>query len=116
MKSDHRGLTVVVTVDLAPDADATVMDDLVAHAENGLSRFAQWEGFVGGKLHRSRDGTRLIQYLQWRDEAAYRLCMDDPIWDAVPTTAGFFHHLKTGAARIDERFFDVVMTAPTKKP
>jgi quinol monooxygenase YgiN len=39
------------------------------------SRFAQEveqePGFIGAALHRSTDGTRVINYAQWRSEEAY---------------------------------------------
>ena len=37
------------------------MADLVALARFGLDRFPEYEGFVGGALHVSDDGTRLVQ-------------------------------------------------------
>ena len=66
--------TVIVTV----DAECDIIPELETHAREGLARFAELDGFVSGALHKSTDGTRLIQYLQWRDEAAHLACMHDP--------------------------------------
>ena len=66
--------TVVVTVDADPD----LIPELEAHARDGLARFASFKGFLSGALHKSADGGRLIQYLQWETEADHLACMHDP--------------------------------------
>ncbi len=35
-------------------------------------------GFVGASIHVSRDGSRVVNYVQWDDEASYRAMFDDP--------------------------------------
>ena len=96
--------TVVVTV----DAEADVLPDLIAHAAGGLERFGDCEGFVGGALHVSDDGTRLVQYVQWSSEEAYIACRDDPRWDGLASTELFMAHLAAGRALIDARVYRVV--------
>ena len=66
--------TVIVTVDTESD----VMSELEDHARAGLAAIAELDGFISGALHRSTDGSRLIQYLQWRGEVSHRACMNDP--------------------------------------
>ena len=96
--------TVIVTVDAA----AEDMTDLLEHARTGLELFGGYEGFLGGATHVSEDATRLVQYLQWSSEEAYRACLDDPAWDDVPSTAKFLASVHAGAARMDARAYRVV--------
>ena len=95
--------TVIVTVDAAP----SVLDEMENHARTGLEAFPEYPGFVSGALHRSADGARLVQYLQWSDEAAYLACRDDPRWDKTNSADRFMAHVTAGRATIDERSFAV---------
>jgi quinol monooxygenase YgiN len=102
---DRRTLcTVIVTVDAPDDA----MSELEAHARVGIARFTEYDGFVSGALHRSDDGGRLVQYLQWRDEAAYRACIDDTAWDELESTRRFMQLARDGTTTVDARTYDVV--------
>ena len=104
IQASPRVYTVIVTV----DADPPVLDELRAHAEGGLERFPLYEGFLGGALHRSTDGRRMVQYLQWESEGAYLACIRDPAWDDVPTTERFMAAVEEGLAQVDARGFIVV--------
>ena len=99
--------TVIVTVDAKP----AVMSDLESHAAVGLERFREFSGFIAGALHKSVDGTRLVQYLQWRTEAEYRACINAGAWDELPSTQRFMELINSGQARVDVRTFDVVALA-----
>lgn len=96
--------TVIVTV----DAEASVMPELEVHAREGLLRFAEFPGFLGGATHRSADGTRLVQYLRWRTEAHHLACMHDSRWDDLPSTHRFMELVQSGRASMDVRVYDVV--------
>lgn len=106
---DPAACTVVVTV----DADADAMPDLVEHATMGLRAFASCPGYLGGALHRSDDGTRLIQYVQWTDAAAYERCRDDPRWDELASTGRFMAHVAARRATVDARVYQVIDQSPT---
>lgn len=95
--------TVIVTL----DAPAEVLGELKRHAEVGLDRFPGYPGFVGGALHLSDDGTRLVQYLQWRTEEEYLACANDPSWDELPSTGLFMEAWESGRAAVDARAFSV---------
>jgi len=97
-------LVVIVTV----DADREVMGDLLAHASYGLSVFGDFEGYGGGRLHLSEDGTRLVQYLRWRDRDTYERCRDDGRWADLESTKRFMAHVSAGRAVIDDRLYRVV--------
>lgn len=104
MSAERPVCTVVVTVDTTQD----VMGDLVEHARSGVDHFSDCDGFIGGALHVSDDGTRLVQYLQWESEAAYVACRDHRMWDEIASTAQFAEHVAAGRAQIDARSYRVV--------
>ena len=95
--------TVIVTVDGSNAAIAAVL----AHATSGLERFADHDGFLAGATHLSQDGTRIVQYLQWRDEAAYTACMASPAWESIPSSRDFMHMMARGEIAVDARVFGV---------
>jgi hypothetical protein len=99
--------TVIVTVDADPD----LIPELEAHARLGLEQFPAYDGFVAGALHQSADGTRLVQYLQWRSAADHQACIEDPHWESVPSSKAFLDHVKAGRATIDVRTYRVVALA-----
>jgi len=103
--------TVIVTV----DADADVLLTLEEHARAGLGWFAAYEGFIGGALHKSADGTRLVQYLQWKREEHYLACMNDPKWEENPSTRRFMALVEAGRARVDARVYEVVSDSRTSR-
>jgi hypothetical protein len=90
------------------DADSEVIMDMENHARRGLDRFAQIEGFISGALHKSTDGGRLIQYLQWRSKADHLACMNDPRWEEEESTRRFLEHVASGRATMDVRIYDVI--------
>ena len=104
IRPSQRLCTVIVTLDAAPET----MVELESHARDGLARFAKFDGFVAGALHKSADGTRLVQYLQWRDEAAHLAFMHDPIWHEIPSTRRFMDVVESGKASMKVGVFDVI--------
>lgn len=95
--------TVIVTVDAPPG----LLPSLEAHARIGITRFAEFPGYIGGALHVSSDHTRLVQYLQWDSESAYQACIDDPSWEDLSSTHEFMEAISAGQVRIDARIFRV---------
>ena len=96
--------TVIVTV----DADPGIMADLESHARKGLELFAKRKGFISEALHKSTDGGRLVQYLQWETEKDHLECLNDPKWDAIPSTQRFMELVRSGQAKIDVRVYNVM--------
>jgi quinol monooxygenase YgiN len=96
--------TVIVTVDADPGSMASIRE----HAASGLEAFAAFDGFLGGALHVSADGRRLVQFLQWHDEATYMACRNDTGWDDLESTRCFMELVNTGRALVDERAYGVL--------
>ncbi len=101
---DPTVCTVIVTL----DGPSEVIEKLVAHAKMGIERFLDFGGYLGGALHLSEDGERLVQYLRWQSIAAYTKCTEDPAWDEEPTTAPFLQVVQDGHVTMDVRLFDVI--------
>ncbi len=99
-----RLFAVIVTV----DAPASVMPSLLSHARYGLSRFADFDGFLSGTLHISSDGERIVQYLLWETEAYHLACTSDRSWDGLESTRTFMDAVRSGEARMDVRTYWVV--------
>ena len=104
IQADRDICTVVVTV----DATRELIGELESHARDGLRRFAEFPGFLGGALHRSSDGERLVQYLQWRSEADHLACMNDPAWDDLPSSRHFMDVVRSGRATLHVGTYEVL--------
>ena len=103
------GCTVIVTVDAPPE----VMPDLVAHASAGLDLFVAFDGYLAGTLHRSVDGTRLVQIVNWIDQDRYQACIDDARWDDLDSARTFMAHVQEGRATMTVHVVDVLKTTST---
>ena len=104
---DNKNITVIVTVDGSKEAIQSIVD----HASSGLSIFKKFNGFIGGATHLNDSGTRVVQYLQWRDEASHSSCMNDPIWSHTQSSKDFMALVKTGAIEMKVDIFKVVNVA-----
>ena len=87
--SDLVTLINVFTVE--PRNQQRLVDELVEATESNLNRFP---GFVSANIHKSLDGTKVVNYAQWKSREMYEAMLESP--EAAP-------HLK-GAAEIAESF------------
>jgi quinol monooxygenase YgiN len=75
MRIDADVLTVVVDVHVAPGRQA----EFVSGVTRLVEEFTRHQpGFLGSAIHASEDGTRMLNYSQWRDRASYEAFRDDP--------------------------------------
>ena len=102
---DKACYTVIVTVEAD---DAATLGLMREHASAGLDAFKAYEGYLAGALHQSVEAHRLVQYVQWRDEATYRACIEDPAWDRLPSAVLALSAVQRGLARMDVRAYEVV--------
>ena len=101
---------VIVTL----DASTSEMPALAAHAKVGMAKFGEYEGFLGGNVYESEEGTRLVSYQEWSSNETYKKCVDDPAWHALDSTRHFMDAVREGRAHVDVRFYE--RTATGKKP
>ncbi|HZO35617.1 MAG TPA: antibiotic biosynthesis monooxygenase family protein [Solirubrobacteraceae bacterium] len=86
--------------------DPANQDELVREMVDGVANIAsKAPGFVSAALHRSVDGTRVVNYVHWVDtdawQAAYEYFSDHP---------GFHHHMEEvrRIATPDPHLYEVV--------
>jgi quinol monooxygenase YgiN len=67
--------TQIVRFDVAPAQQAALIAAIAAEVERWVRHR---DGFVSSSLHASHDGRHVLNYAQWRDEAAFRGFTQDP--------------------------------------
>jgi heme-degrading monooxygenase HmoA len=67
MQPDHDVLTVVVIFTVPPDQQAGFVREL----ERVASDYFRYDGFVSCAVHRSEDGVRILEYIQWQSRAHF---------------------------------------------
>jgi quinol monooxygenase YgiN len=71
--ADHATLINVFTVE--PER-ARQLADLLAAATEDVMRHI--DGFISANIHVSTDGTRVVNYAQWRNAAAFQAMLQNP--------------------------------------
>ncbi|MDZ8055932.1 MAG: antibiotic biosynthesis monooxygenase family protein [Aulosira sp. ZfuVER01] len=66
-------LTVINVFTVEPDQQQTLVDHLVSN----LATATKQEGFVSANIHKSLDGTRVINYAQWKSKEALELALQN---------------------------------------
>jgi quinol monooxygenase YgiN len=69
----HATLINVFTVE--PERAQQLADLLTAATEEVMQHV---DGFISANIHLSTDGTRVVNYAQWRDAAAMQAMLQDP--------------------------------------
>jgi quinol monooxygenase YgiN len=72
--ADHATLINVFTVE--PDR-ARQLADLLATATEDVMRHI--DGFISANIHVSTDGTRVVNYAQWRNAEAFQAMLQNPV-------------------------------------
>lgn len=73
--SENDVFTQVVRFDVDPDKQAALISAIVGEVERWVSKR---DGFVSSTFHASHDGKHVINYAQWKDEAAFKGFTEDP--------------------------------------
>jgi quinol monooxygenase YgiN len=71
--SDHATLVNVFTVE--PERARQLADLLTAATEDVMQHV---DGFISANIHLSTDGTRVVNYAQWRSADAFQAMLQDP--------------------------------------
>lgn len=102
ISSENNLTTVVVEVGTEPDDQTSVTSMM-----QGLSPvFARQPGFVSLSLHRSDDGARVMQYIQWQSLEDHFNCMASD--DVAKSGGAFMELLSSGKATMDVKVYEVV--------
>lgn len=68
-------LTLINVFTVASEKQQALVDVLVKATEETMRHLP---GFVSANIHRSFDGKRVVNYAQWRDQAAFEAMRKDP--------------------------------------
>jgi quinol monooxygenase YgiN len=71
--ADHATLINVFTVE--PERAQQLADLLTAATEDVMRHI---DGFISANIHVSTDGTRVVNYAQWRNAAAFQAMLQNP--------------------------------------
>jgi hypothetical protein len=55
-----------------------------------MPAMAALPGFISHTLHKSHDGTEVLNYLQWRSEADHAHCFSNPMWEVWADEVAMF--------------------------
>jgi quinol monooxygenase YgiN len=93
--ADHATLINVFTVQ--PERARELVNLLTAATEDVMQHI---DGFVSANIHLSTDGTRVVNYAQWRSAEAMQAMREDPtarqhMAQAAELADGFEPHLYT---------------------
>jgi heme-degrading monooxygenase HmoA len=95
---EHAPFATLINVFTVAPERATELAELLSRATEKTMRFVP--GFISANIHVSTDGTRVVNYAQWRSAEAYQAMFEDEdarahmkVCAAVAT--GFEPHLYT---------------------
>jgi hypothetical protein len=70
-----------------PDQQWLLLDNLVAYTQNILK---QQPGYIASAIHRSFDGFRVINYVQWQSQEDYQVYINNQEISLATQITGFF--------------------------
>jgi len=79
ISTDNDVVTLVNVFTVGPEKQQRLLDLLVEATETVMNK---QPGFVSANLHRSLDGTKVVNYAQWRSREAFEAMLQNP--EAVP--------------------------------
>lgn len=96
-----KGANLATLINVA-DVVQGRQDELIAYYQHIADTImAKAAGCIGNALHRSLDGTRVVNYAQWESEAALRAAQQSPeMQRLIREKRDFF--------RSDPKFFEIV--------
>lgn len=74
ISTDQELMTLVNVFTVDPDHQQDLVDLLAAAG----SVMAELPGFISANVHRSNDGKRVVNYVQWRSTADYQAMSSNP--------------------------------------
>ncbi len=101
--TENRVATLINVFTVDPKDQQQLVDLLTTATERTIKHLP---GFVSASIHKSTDGTRVVNYAQWRSPGDLETMLKNP--DAQ-------EHIRPimGIAQADPHLYDVVDTIPT---
>ncbi len=74
--TDQNVTTLINVFTVNPETQQTLVDLLIEATEQVMRHHT---GFVSANIHTSQDGTRVVNYAQWRSRDDFQAMLKDPI-------------------------------------
>ncbi len=71
--------TLINVFTVTPENQQRLVDELVKATEAVINKFP---GFISANIHKSLDGTHVVNYAQWRSQKDYEAMLANP--DVIP--------------------------------
>ncbi len=71
--------TLINVFTVTPEKQQLLVDELVKATEMVINKFP---GFISANIHKSLDGTHVVNYAQWRSQEDFQAMLADP--DVIP--------------------------------
>ena len=75
IEQDSKITTLISVFTVDPKNQQQLLDLLIEATEKVMS---QQEGFISANIHKSLDGTRVVNYTQWRTKEAFEKMLKNP--------------------------------------
>jgi heme-degrading monooxygenase HmoA len=75
IEAGHEVLTLINVFTVARENQQKLVDTLVDATQQTMKRLP---GFVSASIHRSLDGTKVVNYAQWRSKQDFEAMQHDP--------------------------------------
>ena len=75
IEKDRKLMTLVNVFTVSPDKQTELAELLVGATEETMRHLP---GFISASIHKSVDGTKVINYAQWRSPADFAALKDNP--------------------------------------
>ena len=73
-------LTEIVVFTVEPAQQQALIDAIVSDTDRWIKHRP---GFLSASFHKSLDGTKVVNYAQWRSQADWQAFTEDPQWAAL---------------------------------
>jgi heme-degrading monooxygenase HmoA len=71
---DNKVFTVIVNFSVEPSKQQKLVEDIVDNLETVVKKYS---GFVSSSIHKSLDGTRVVNYVQWETREDFEAYLKD---------------------------------------
>src|SRR6187402_381715 len=95
---DSKVTTLINVFTVEPNNQQRLVDLLIEATEKVMS---QQEGFISANIHKSLDGTKVVNYAQWKSKEAFEKMLKNP-------TAITHMNDAFSIAKVDDSLYEVV--------
>ena len=101
---NSKFFTVMVIFSVSPEHQQEILN----HCLEIAPVFADHPGFISQNVHRSLDGSQIVNYLQWRSRKHHEACMESQ--DMHESTQKLRDLLAQGKCTMDVQAYEVIFS------